>query len=91
MEHSRYESHRRGLVGIILGEFEHQFERPPLPRRIVRTEYHGLPYHDVGIHGRAGDAGRRIVLQSTKVAQQTTTCAGGHDDDDAVLIDAAFD
>ncbi len=69
MEHFGQKSHRRSLIGIILGKFQHQFEGPALPRSVVRAEDDRLPEHDVRIQRRAGDAAGGIVLQATEVAE----------------------
>jgi len=78
MEHLRQESDLRCLVGIIFGEFEYQLEGPAFPGGVVRSEDDGLPEHDVGVHGGAGDAGGGIVLEAAEVAEETAAGAGRH-------------
>jgi len=79
MEHLRQEADLRRLVRIIFREFQHEFERSAFPWRIVGSEDDGLPEHDVGVHGCAGDAAGGVVLEATEVAEETAAGAGGHD------------
>ena len=64
VEHLGEEADVGGLVGVVLGEFQDELERPALPRGVVGAEDDGLPHHDVVVHRRSGDARGRIILEA---------------------------
>ncbi|EJK48178.1 hypothetical protein THAOC_33053 [Thalassiosira oceanica] len=75
VEHLRQEPHGGSLVGVVLRELEGQFERPALPRRVVRAEDDRLPHHDRVGHGGARHARGRVILETAEVAEEAS--AGG--------------
>ena len=51
-----------GFVGVFFSELDSQFEGTILERRIVRTEYDGVPQHDVVVTGGAGHACSSVLI-----------------------------
>ncbi|KAL7533873.1 hypothetical protein ACHAWF_004648 [Thalassiosira exigua] len=78
VEHLRQEADRGGLVGVVFGELQDELEGPALPGGVVGAEDDGLPEHDVGVHGGAGDAGGGVVLEAAEVAEEAAAGGGAH-------------
>lgn len=72
MEELGHELHSRRLVRVLLAEVKTELEGPALPRRIVWTEDHSTPVHDVILMRSSCDALRRICLEALEVTHQAT-------------------
>eukprot|EP00568_Trieres_chinensis_P018894 CAMPEP_0183329492 /NCGR_PEP_ID=MMETSP0160_2-20130417/84822_1 /TAXON_ID=2839 ORGANISM="Odontella Sinensis, Strain Grunow 1884" /NCGR_SAMPLE_ID=MMETSP0160_2 /ASSEMBLY_ACC=CAM_ASM_000250 /LENGTH=89 /DNA_ID=CAMNT_0025497683 /DNA_START=1303 /DNA_END=1572 /DNA_ORIENTATION=- len=78
MEHLGQEADLGGLVRVVLGELEHELERAALPGGVVRAEDDGLPKHDVGVHGGAGDAAGGVILEPAEIPKEAAPGARAH-------------
>ena len=78
MEHLGEELDDRRLVGILLAELHGELEGAVLEGGVVRPEDDGVPHHDVVLARSAGDAGRRVFLQTLEIAHETSSGGGRH-------------
>jgi len=81
MKHLGNESYCWRFIGILFREFYRQLERAVLEGRVVRTENHSIPYHDIVIGWRTRDARRWIFLESTKASKTDT-----HKSENVVMV-----